>query len=1303
MKRFSPTTHENRSCPRHRCRDAGVAMVMVMIALTVGTIITLSFLSSQTTSMAIAHNATRQVQARAVAEDAMRLAIEHVRATPEWRDTQTHGIWTGVTDLNGGSFRVMFEDDEGDGDLADDASERFVVTVEATFNGVVHRISNRVVPTAAGSTLTVMLVTGSEPRSDEDDLRIAMLESWGYKVVTVSDDDSQAIYDAAAALADVIYISEESASSSVSTKCNAYSIGVVNEEMALLDELKMSTSSGSYLGTSINITDNGHPITAGFSTGVVTITQNSTDLTYAAGTAAAGLRTLAERQSSTTAVLTVLEIGETMLGGEPSPQRRVTLPFGSNNFEFGHLNADGRRLTHQAIDWAAGKPPAVVANARWNFSESAGTTARDAYGAYDGKYIRDPQLNQTGRIGPGVVFDESPDRVTLPIEVIDGLSNYTFSTWFKTVETHPQALLSAFRAANDNAQLLILVNGTTVHYYDGQNTATYVPWSLPAVNDDQWHHIVLVRDGVNGTSTLYLDGVAYGSRNIQTQPVQIEHLVLAEEQDALDGGYDANQAFVGTLDEAMIFQRTLSDVEVVALYVSQNLAGEEPRPIAAYDFVEPAPLTPRLVSHWQLDEPALTGGEPEDGRTGFGGKLELKNRSFIDSYRSAAGDYGPSNRRDQAVVTSNHAGNDAIKGDATSQIRGDAYAGSGAILADAIKASVTGTKDTLDTPVQFVRPLPPAGMPPSQGDVTVDRMTIVFSTDQTIKNLKIQDSSQLRVSGDVVIHVTDDFELKKYSTISVDPGGSLRLFVGKRIKIDEYSRLGTDTADTAAITIIGNTEDDAELLRSSSIVGTLVHGKKIALDDFSEFWGQLLVQGDTIIDHDSKIHEDLSLTRGEPFPVIDEQSDRFGLAKNDVSPGVAGRFGTAYQFDGIDDFVEVPHHDDYLLDQGTVSFWFRADDTDGVQGLVARDSAGNDFGGHFHAELDGSRINVRLQSIDGSYEVRSPIGAVTAGQWVHVAVGFGVGGLRLFVNGNLVDSDDYAGGLGSSSGGPGNTEPWTFGVNQTSSSPDGSSDNWSDPFRGLIDDVRLYDRDINADQAGDLLVGNEPRPAVPPVVRDISFAGEPLDLIIADPDRVTWLAGGGLTIDSATRLQTAGPATRLHQAITQTDRFTLQCEFTPARVNDANRARLVTYSPDSSTNNFQLGQLEDAYYVRLRTETQTTGNSVINSPTTLTADQREHIIVTYDGENVALYRNGQLQLTEPRTGDLDNWDASYALTLAAEYAGDLPWLGTFHRVAVYDQAMNRIQIDNLFLGNPPGPADGGEDGPAYRGQWLESP
>lgn len=169
---------------------------------------------------------------------------------------------------------------------------------------------------------------------------------------------------------------------------------------------------------------------------------------------------------------------------------------------------------------------------------------------------------------------------------------------------------------------------------------------------------------------------------------------------------------------------------------------------------------------------------------------------------------------------------------------------------------------------------------------------------------------------------------------------------------------------------------------------------------------------------------------------------------------VSGKHGTAIEFDGADDYVEIPHHDSYLADEGTVTFWFRADTVSGEEGLFSKDSSDFDTGGHLTISRDGDDVAVRMQSTSSSYTIRAS-NIVAIGQWHFVAFQWGPDGMRLLVDNVEADTDTYAGGLGSTSGGTGNYEPIAIGAS-TTYSDDLSLSGIRDYFDGAIDDVRFY-------------------------------------------------------------------------------------------------------------------------------------------------------------------------------------------------------------------------------------------------------
>ena len=129
----------------------GVALVLVLMATVISTILAYSFVTAQSTLQGVARNVENAAQARGVAESGLRLAVAYVNANSDWRSVRTSGTWVTNQTLGAGTFTVVGEDGEdlngdgiitqpteGDGDLVDDSSDLLTLTVTGTASGASH-------------------------------------------------------------------------------------------------------------------------------------------------------------------------------------------------------------------------------------------------------------------------------------------------------------------------------------------------------------------------------------------------------------------------------------------------------------------------------------------------------------------------------------------------------------------------------------------------------------------------------------------------------------------------------------------------------------------------------------------------------------------------------------------------------------------------------------------------------------------------------------------------------------------------------------------------------------------------------------------------------------------------------------------------------------------------------------------------------------------------------------------------------------------------------------------------------------
>ena len=145
-------------------------------------------------------------------------------------------------------------------------------------------------------------------------------------------------------------------------------------------------------------------------------------------------------------------------------------------------------------------------------------------------------------------------------------------------------------------------------------------------------------------------------------------------------------------------------------------------------------------------------------------------------------------------------------------------------------------------------------------------------------------------------------------------------------------------------------------------------------------------------------------------------------------------------------------HDGLELANGSVELWFTPSDTNGTQMLLSNNVPGP-HRGDIEIELDGGQVGVGMQSDSATFGVAG--GNVHAGEAAHVVLDFGAGGMQLYVDGALVDTDPFTGGLA------GNVEQLAIGARA-----DGSL-----AFNGVLDELALYDHALTPSEVQALFEG----------------------------------------------------------------------------------------------------------------------------------------------------------------------------------------------------------------------------------------
>ena len=235
--------------------------------------------------------------------------------------------------------------------------------------------------------------------------------------------------------------------------------------------------------------------------------------------------------------------------------------------------------------------------------------------------------------------------------------------------------------------------------------------------------------------------------------------------------------------------------------------------------------------------------------------------------------------------------------------------------------------------------------------------------------------------------------------------------------------------------------------------------------------GSITVFGDLVREGDYTVHAHANLgivqTIGElaealqprhDSPIVNDGTSRWLPKDAPDAPrptDAVFALGQSVEFIGEqDDYLRIPHSDHFSEDDGTIALSFVANDVNKRQALFSKDHSGYQDGGHLTVEILNERVLVRLQSDSETVYIRSNVGSISAGVEHDIAVSFGSQGLRLYVDGKLVDSAlEFTQGIAA------NGNDLFLGAG--AKTRDGDRLNLRHFFDGTIDDFVIYDQQLS--------------------------------------------------------------------------------------------------------------------------------------------------------------------------------------------------------------------------------------------------
>ncbi|MCK4388118.1 MAG: S8 family serine peptidase [Dehalococcoidia bacterium] len=169
----------------------------------------------------------------------------------------------------------------------------------------------------------------------------------------------------------------------------------------------------------------------------------------------------------------------------------------------------------------------------------------------------------------GLEFNGSSDHVNLPFS--DNFSACTIEFWMKSSDTTNSGTPISMSDGTQHNEILLYNYNNFNLYIEGSNTGS----TGVSANDGNWHHIAWTWQSSDGGTKLLRDGIEVYSGTLKAGGApNPANLIVGQEQDSYGGGFQAEQAFLGEMDEVRIWNDVRTQTEIQDNMYSE-LAGNE--------------------------------------------------------------------------------------------------------------------------------------------------------------------------------------------------------------------------------------------------------------------------------------------------------------------------------------------------------------------------------------------------------------------------------------------------------------------------------------------------------------------------------------------------------------------------------------------------------------------------------------------------------------------------------------------------------------------------------------------------------
>ena len=201
----------------------------------------------------------------------------------------------------------------------------------------------------------------------------------------------------------------------------------------------------------------------------------------------------------------------------------------------------------------------------WDFNENSGSTISDgSTNSNSGNLVNGPQWT-TGRFGTAINFDGTSKSVDISDdESLDITGEITLEAWINSLSTGGYHAIVHKRADEVANYHMGLWQGNNVYFrFYNNGTEYHHETTSSPITTGNWHHVAVTFNEANNTVKIYVDGEQEYIDSSETGTMQTNDLPVQI-------GYisDSLYAFNGSIDEVKIWNRALSQNEILASYNS---------------------------------------------------------------------------------------------------------------------------------------------------------------------------------------------------------------------------------------------------------------------------------------------------------------------------------------------------------------------------------------------------------------------------------------------------------------------------------------------------------------------------------------------------------------------------------------------------------------------------------------------------------------------------------------------------------------------------------------------------------------